>query len=183
MAKPSTEPPDILAHLKINAPHRDKGGLKVTLTLIQYPIRAICIIVDSSPQRYERFLATQRDLPPKKRLSVICDVRIRWNSTYNMCKRAVKFRQYINKWLKDEIALRVPIHTENLSEADNNTDIDSQDLKRLRLSAQEWSHLEMVTEMLSHFKTATMSLNKVEDELLLPLRKRVRPARYRDSQL
>lgn len=117
-------------------------------------------MIDSSPQRYERFLATQRDLPSKKRLGVIRDVRTRWNSTYDMCERAVKLRQYIDEWLKDEITLRVPIHTENLSEADNNTDIDSRDLKRLRLSAQEWSHLETVTEMLSHFKTATMSLSQ-----------------------
>lgn len=38
MAEPPTELPDILAHLKMSAPHRDKGGLKDTLTLLQYPV-------------------------------------------------------------------------------------------------------------------------------------------------
>lgn len=38
MAEPPTELPDILAYLKMSAPHRDKGGIKDTLTLVQYPV-------------------------------------------------------------------------------------------------------------------------------------------------
>jgi hypothetical protein len=62
-----------------------------------YKLRAICIAIDVSPQRYERFLATQQELPPRERLDVFRDVKTRWNSTYDMCERAIKLRRYINK--------------------------------------------------------------------------------------
>ena len=77
-----------------------------------------------------------------------------------MCERAVKLQRYINEWLKEEITLKASTHTDSFPEIDSITDIDSRELKRLRLSAQEWTHLEMITQMLRHFKTATMSLSE-----------------------
>ncbi|RAR14477.1 AC transposase [Stemphylium lycopersici] len=47
-------------------------------------LRAICVAIDASPQRFERFIATQQHLPAKDRLAVIRDVTTRWNSTYDM---------------------------------------------------------------------------------------------------
>ncbi|KAF7574188.1 Dimer-Tnp-hAT domain containing protein [Pyrenophora tritici-repentis] len=41
-------------------------------------------------------------------------------------------------------------------------EIDFRDLKRLRLSSTEWHHLELVTEMLKRFKTATSFLSQNE---------------------
>ncbi|KAG9384346.1 Dimer-Tnp-hAT domain containing protein [Pyrenophora tritici-repentis] len=50
------------------------------------------------------------------------------------------------------------------SSLDNNqmAEIDFRDLKRLRLSSTEWHHLELVTEMLKRFKTATSFLSQNE---------------------
>ena len=105
-------------------------------------LRAICIAIDLSPQRFERFLSTQQDLPVKQRLSVIRDVKTRWNSTYDMCERAVKLQTYINDWLEKEIALKPISHTSGSS---NTAEADYKDLKKLRLSTTKWQHLKALT--------------------------------------
>ncbi|KAI0573130.1 Dimer-Tnp-hAT domain-containing protein [Pyrenophora tritici-repentis] len=120
-------------------------------------LRAICIAIDVSPQRYERFIATQQHLPAKERLSIIRDVKTRWNSTFDMCDRAVKIQKYIDEWLRIEVGSR----TGAPQLSDNGTaEVDFRDLKRLRLSSIEWHHLELITEMLKRFKTATSFLSE-----------------------
>ncbi|KAI1521708.1 Dimer-Tnp-hAT domain containing protein, partial [Pyrenophora tritici-repentis] len=125
-------------------------------------IRAICIAIDVSPQRFERFIAVQQHLPPKERLSVIRDVKTRWNSTYDMLERALKIQKYIDEWLKQEILLRPGSHLDSSLDNNQMAEIDFRDLKRLRLSSTEWHHLELVTEMLKRFKTATSFLSQNE---------------------
>ncbi|KAI1521851.1 hypothetical protein PtrSN002B_012310, partial [Pyrenophora tritici-repentis] len=125
-------------------------------------IRAICIAIDVSPQRFERFIAVQQHLPPKGRLSVIRDVKTRWNSTYDMLERALKIQKYIDEWLKQEILLRPGSHLDSSLDNNQMAEIDFRDLKRLRLSSTEWHHLELVTEMLKRFKTATSFLSQNE---------------------
>jgi hypothetical protein len=110
-----------------------------------------------SPQRYERFIALQEHLPPNTRFSVIRDVKTRWNSTYDMCARALQLQPFIDEWLTKETANR----PSNLDSASDLSDhVDFKDLKRLRLSATEWHHLKKITEMLENFKTATDFLSQ-----------------------
>ncbi|KAL7771452.1 hypothetical protein CFE70_001395 [Pyrenophora teres f. teres 0-1] len=125
-------------------------------------LRAICIAIDVSPQRYERFIATQQNLLPKERLSVIRDVKTRWNSTHDMLERALKLQKYIDEWLKQEILLRPGSSLDSSSEDNPIAEVDFRDLKRLRLSSIEWHHLELITEMLKRFKDATSFLSQNE---------------------
>ncbi|KAF1922110.1 uncharacterized protein M421DRAFT_79538, partial [Didymella exigua CBS 183.55] len=103
-------------------------------------------------QRYERFLALQRtcDRP----LAVIRDVRTRWNSTFDMCERAVKLQVYIDAWLQQEIAIRAPIRPET-----ERSELDSRDLRKLQLGPSEWHHIRAITRMLKNFKDATLDLS------------------------
>jgi hypothetical protein len=117
-------------------------------------VRAICIAIDLSPQRFERFIGTQRDLPINQRLSVIRDVKTRWNSTYDMCERAVELSKFIDHWLEQEIALKATSGNYDTAEA------DYKDLKKLRLAASEWQHLKAITPMLKRFKDATAFLSQ-----------------------
>ncbi|KAI1685869.1 Dimer-Tnp-hAT dimerization containing protein [Pyrenophora tritici-repentis] len=165
---------DIIQHLRLAA--TTELGARDTLqrrhiqdieTHISVPnslrkIRAICIAIDVSPQRFERFIAVQQHLPPKERLSVIRDVKTRWNSTYDMLERALKIQKYIDEWLKQEILLRPGSHLDSSLDNNQMAEIDFRDLKRLRLSSTEWHHLELVTEMLKRFKTATSFLSQNE---------------------
>jgi hypothetical protein len=121
-----------------------------------YKLRAICIAIDVSPQRYERFLATQQELPPRERLDVFRDVKTRWNFTYDMCERAIKLRRYIDEWLKRE----TEGHSGARSSGDEMAEVDHRDLRRLRLSPSEWHHLELITKLLAQFKRATSSLSE-----------------------
>jgi hypothetical protein len=123
-------------------------------------LRAICIAISISPQRFERFIATQQHLPARDRLSVIRDVKTRWNSTYDMCARAIKLQRYIDEWLKQEIALKTSANTDTTSYDSGAAVIEFRDLKRLRLSSTEWHHLELVTDMLKQFKEATLFLSQ-----------------------
>jgi hypothetical protein len=127
-------------------------------SLTVYQLRAICIAIDLSPQRYERFLDTQNQLQPKKRLSVIRDVRTRWNSTYDMCERAIKLQPFIDQWLAQEIAMKPAGRTSSSSTA-TDTVADYRDLKKLQLAAAEWDHLKAITRLLLNFKTATDQLS------------------------
>jgi hypothetical protein len=94
-------------------------------------LRAICIAISISPQRFERFIATQQHLPARDRLSVIRDVKTRWNSTYDMCARAIKLQRYIDEWLKQEIALKTSANTDTTSYDGGAAVIEFRDLKRL----------------------------------------------------
>jgi hypothetical protein len=123
-------------------------------------LRAICIAIDLSPQRFERFLATQRNLPANQRLSVIRDVKTRWNSTYDMCDRAVTLQSYIDEWLEQEIALKSTSPANNTSTSGDTVEADYKDLKKLRLAATEWQHLKAITQMLRRFKAATNFLSE-----------------------
>jgi hypothetical protein len=102
-------------------------------------LRSTCIAIDRSTQRFERFIATQHDLPVKQRLTVIRDVPTRWNSTYDMCERAIRLQPYLDQWLEGEIALKTTTRARNLSVAASNdtAEVDSQDLKMLRLTTVE----------------------------------------------
>ncbi|KAG9381636.1 Dimer-Tnp-hAT domain containing protein [Pyrenophora tritici-repentis] len=145
--------------------HPNLGGIgtKHLITHLKTKaIRAICIAIDVSPQRFERFIAVQQHLPPKERLSVIRDVKTRWNSTYDMLERALKIQKYIDEWLKQEILLRPGSHLDSSLDNNQMAEIDFRDLKRLRLFSTEWHHLELVTEMLKRFKTATSFLSQNE---------------------
>ena len=127
--------------------------------LTTFQLRALCIAIDVSPQRYERFIATQQHLLPKDRLCVFRDVKTRWNSTYDMCARAIKLQKYIDEWLKQEILLRPSANLDSVPNDNDMAEVDFRDLKRLRLSSIEWHHLELITEMLKRFKTATSFLS------------------------
>jgi hypothetical protein len=59
-----------------------------------------------------------------------------------MCERAIKLKLYIDDWLQKEIALKITSYYGSDSYAG---EVDYRDLKRLRLSATEWNHLEMLT--------------------------------------
>jgi hypothetical protein len=78
-----------------------------------------------------------------------------------MCARAVKLQKYIDEWLKVEIAANASVHPASITHPDNDTEIDTRDFKRLRLSSTEWHHLELVTEMLKRFKDATVFLSEI----------------------
>lgn len=73
-----------------------------------------------------------------------------------MCARAIKLRTYIDDWLQKEIALN---STSN-SASTEDTDFTPRDLKRLRLSSTEWHHLQLITDMLQNFKSATNYLSE-----------------------
>ncbi|KAG9375655.1 hypothetical protein A1F94_013793 [Pyrenophora tritici-repentis] len=129
---------DIIQHLRLAA--TTELGARDTLqrrhiqdieTHISVPnslrkIRAICIAIDVSPQRFERFIAVQQHLPPK--------------GDY----------------------LLSATHLDSSLDNNQMAEIDFRDLKRLRLSSTEWHHLELVTEMLKRFKTATSFLSQNE---------------------
>jgi hypothetical protein len=75
-----------------------------------------------------------------------------------MCERAIKLQKYIDEWLEQELALKSNSHPQGTS-ADSETVADFRDLKRLRLTPAEWSHLRAVTQMLKNFKDATNHLS------------------------
>jgi hypothetical protein len=77
-----------------------------------------------------------------------------------MCARAVKIQRYIDEWLKQEVALKTGASSTTLSSDYDTAEVDFRDLKRLRLSSIEWRHLELITEMLKRFKTATSFLSE-----------------------
>ena len=79
-----------------------------------------------------------------------------------MCARAIKIRQYIDEWLRLEVALK--LHTRRpISHSNPNTiDIDFRDIKKLQLSPTEWHHIELITTLLGQFKDATSFLSQNE---------------------
>jgi len=77
-----------------------------------------------------------------------------------MCARAVKIQKYIDEWLKQEIAMKTGASSTTLFHGSSTAEVDFRDIKRLRLSSIEWRHLELVTEMLKRFKTATSFLSE-----------------------
>lgn len=74
-----------------------------------------------------------------------------------MCARAVKLRKYIDEWLQQEIDLNAISRNAN---NDDNAEIDTNDLRRLQLSATEWHHLKLIGQMLEKFKEATEHLSQ-----------------------
>lgn len=79
-----------------------------------------------------------------------------------MCARAIQLQKYIDEWLKQEVALNTTARNGSLAESPNDDEVNAHDLKRLRLSATEWHHLELVTAMLKNFKDATNSLSQTQ---------------------
>lgn len=130
--------------------------------LITVKLRAICVAIDRSPQRYERFNSLQQSLPANERLSVIRDVKTRWNSTFDMCERALKLREFIDQWLNQEIAQKMTANASSIVADEDIAEVDFRDLKRLRLSHSEWHHLEIITGMLQRFKDATTWLSQTQ---------------------
>src|ERR1700709_341837 len=59
----------------------------------------MAVVVNSSPKRRDEFLETQRG---KELIAVtlILDVKTRWNSTLAMLERAYRLRPYIRCWLR-----------------------------------------------------------------------------------
>lgn len=106
-------------------------------------------------------MTLQSHLPAYKRKSIIRDVKTRWNSTHDMCTRALELRSYIDQWLVNEVGHR-PGASANKStpSGDDATDVDARDLKKLQLSAEEWHHLETITGTLSQFKKATLQISE-----------------------
>ncbi|KAJ8115409.1 hypothetical protein OPT61_g2929 [Boeremia exigua] len=165
---------DIIRHLRLeaspeteNAERLQRQHIRGIEAQMSVPnslrkLRAICIAIDLSPQRFERFLAIQCDLPVNKRLSVIRDVRTRWNSTHDMCERALKLQVYIDKWLEQEIALKTTSWGDSTSTGSEVAEADYKDLKKLRLAATEWQHLRAITQMLQRFKKATSALSETQ---------------------
>src|SRR3954465_7887222 len=98
------------------------------LTIIK--LRAICIAIDRSPQRFKRFIALQQHLPACERLSVIQDIKTRWNSTFDMCERALKLRDFIDQWLQQEIAHRMSTASNSVLINNNISEVDFRDLKQ-----------------------------------------------------
>ena len=79
-----------------------------------------------------------------------------------MCERAIKLQSYINDWLKQEIALRAPVHPDSTL---NETEVVFRDFKRLQLGSAEWHHLEILTQILRHFKNATNYLSEKKPQI------------------
>lgn len=77
-----------------------------------------------------------------------------------MCARAIQLQKYIDDWLKQEIGLKSTANNNSVSETVDAPEIDARDLKKLRLSATEWHHLELITNLLKNFKDATSFLSR-----------------------
>lgn len=75
-----------------------------------------------------------------------------------MCERAIELRPFIDAWLDNEID-RNP---RQVAPDRATSDADARDLKRLRLSRAEWSHLKTITTTLSEFKRATEHLSQTK---------------------
>jgi hypothetical protein len=80
-----------------------------------------------------------------------------------MCARAIQLQRYIDDWLKQEIGLKTGANNNSTSVSVDTREIDARDLKKLRLSATEWHHLELVTAMLKNFKDATNFLSQNQE--------------------
>ena len=92
-------------------------------------------------------------------MSVVRDVKTRWNSTYDMCSRALRVKSFIDEWLNIEIANKHGARATG-QRIDGSADIDFRDLRRLRLDSTEWEHLFKLTKMLQKFKEATNFLSQ-----------------------
>ena len=77
-----------------------------------------------------------------------------------MCERALQLRPYIDRWLENEINLRMPARNSLNSTQDDVTEADFRDLKKLQLNFAEWRHLELITRMLQQFKEATSAISQ-----------------------
>jgi hypothetical protein len=76
-----------------------------------------------------------------------------------MCVRAIQLQTYINKWLQQEIELKIS-PPKSKDSSSNTVEINSYDLKQLRLSSAEWHHLKLLENMLKNFKDATNQLSQ-----------------------
>ena len=115
-------------------------------------------IINDSSQRWERFLQIQNiELNSREQLSrtsnaindnkiktFIQDVNTRWDSTYDMLKRALKMRSIIDIWLiENEVKFRI-----------------------LRLSSQEWKQIQHIIDLLKSFQQITEFLSSISESFI-----------------
>ena len=96
----------------------------------------MAVVVNSSPKRRDEFLETQRG---KELIAVtlILDVKTRWNSTLAMLERAYRLRPYIRCWLR-----QYPQFTS------------------LYTTEEEWKAVEYVLQVLLPFRYWTLWMSK-----------------------
>ncbi len=102
-----------------------------------YQIWLLAVAINAFTQRYESF----RTLQTFKNVivySMIQDVRTRWNSIFEMLKRAHLLRDTIEEWFTHTIVLK---------------------LQCLKLTTSEWKQIETIIEILRSFQQITDSLS------------------------
>ncbi|QVM12424.1 hypothetical protein D8B26_007053 [Coccidioides posadasii str. Silveira] len=97
-------------------------------------IRLVANATNASPQLAARF----REYQQENQRKMIQDVRTRWNSTYEMCVRALLLRQAVDLWIQDS----------------------SPKYQRLRLLDHDWKQLEYMVGLLQPFSRFTKVLSK-----------------------
>jgi hypothetical protein len=116
-------------------------------------MRQLAIAVNASFQRHDVFLTIQRFNVHRTFLNLIQNVRIKWDNTFCMIKRALCLRVNISNWL-------------NHQTSDLNTYIKKkqrQDLKKLCMSEQEWKEVTYMMNLLRSFHDWTQTIDKTRD--------------------
>jgi len=119
--------------------NEQKRALKANKLQNVLQLRLIGNAIRASPQREEKFLRIQNR--GNKGVRPVQDVKTRWDSTYAMCIRALRLREFIDKWI-------------DLS--------DSVKINRLRLLNIDWSQVEYVIALLYPFYRCTQAVSRTK---------------------